>query len=211
MPDTRQQVMYPVQSRPQPNYYQQVTPQSKMIYVNESMGNRSIAQQQGTSRVLYDSLPLDATTNNFAFFRDVQTRVFPFTNLNQNRLNPGESLAIQRMYFCVLEFNPVTGAVVAVTPLATSAPGFYGANFSLNIAQQEVIKKFPLMSLQSLFNKASKFANNDIIEFDTDLIIPAQIEFEVDLQCAPYVAIANKVLMCVMEGTGSLLAAKQNF
>ena len=38
---------------------QQTTPQDKIVGVNNKFGNTNIKNQQGTTRVIYDSLPLD--------------------------------------------------------------------------------------------------------------------------------------------------------
>ena len=184
-----------------------MTQAAKINAVNNSLGNTAIGQQQGSTRVIYDALPLNALAFQLNFFENVQTRVFPFTNLNQNRLNPGESLSITRMYFCVMT-AAAPPTVTLVAPLATAAAGLYASNFSINIAQQEVVKKYPLMSMQSTFNKSSSFANNDIIEFDNYIIIPPQLEFTVQVNLPTYAALANQFLVCVIEGLGSLLAPK---
>jgi len=186
-----------------------LTQAAKINAVNNNLGNTSIGQQQGSTRVIYDALPLNAATFQLNFFENVQTRVFPFTNLNQNRLNPGESMAITRMYFAVMTAAaPPTVTLVAPLAIAAATAGLYAANFSVNIAQQEVIKKMPLTSMQSFFNKASKFANNDVIEFDNYIIIPPQLEFTVTVNLPTYAAVANNFLVCVIEGLGSLLAPK---
>ena len=49
-----------------------VTPQQKMVAVNKKFGNTNIKNQQGTTRVIYDSLPLDGRTN-FRFFENNYT------------------------------------------------------------------------------------------------------------------------------------------
>lgn len=189
-----------------------VSPQDKMIAVNNALGNPGIALQQGSSRAIYDSLPLDATSFQLRFFESVQTRQFPRTNLSQNRLPPGEAMVIQRMYFYVMTMA-VSPIVTLTTGLNTAAAtaGLYNSICSVNIAQNEVIKKFPLTSMQSLFNKNSKFANNDVIVFDNYIVLPPQLEFTVDVQLPTYVAVANSFLVCVLEGLGSLLAPKTNF
>ena len=46
-----------------------VTPQQKMVAVNNKFGNNNIASQQGTTRVLFDSIPLDGRTT-FRFFEN---------------------------------------------------------------------------------------------------------------------------------------------
>lgn len=205
----------PPQVQQQPPYqmgwnpFQNATQAAKIVGVNNQLGNTSIAQQQGTSRVIYDSLPLDATLFQLNFFENVQTRIFPFTNLNQNRLNPGESMTINRMYFYVMvaAAPPVVTATNSLAAAAATA-GLYASNFSVNIAQQEIIKKFPLTSMQSQFNRAAKFVQNDVIEFENNIVIPPQLEFTVTVNLPGYAAVANSFLVCVIEGLGSLLAPK---
>lgn len=188
-----------------------MTQAAKIAAVNDALGNTAVAQQQGSTRVIYDSLPLDATAFQLNFFENVQTRIFPRTNLNQNRLNPGESMAITRMYFYVMTMAAApTVTLVAPLSAAAATQGLYASNFSVNIAQQEVIKKMPLTSMQSQFNKSSKFLNNDVIEFDNYIIIPPQLEFTVQVNLPTYAAVANNFLVCVIEGLGSLLAPKTN-
>jgi hypothetical protein len=41
---------------------QQITPQNKIVGVNNKFGNTNIKNQQGTTRVIFDSLPLDGST-----------------------------------------------------------------------------------------------------------------------------------------------------
>lgn len=188
-----------------------LTQAAKVANTNNMLGNTSIAYQQGSTRVIYDALPLNATTFVMNFFENVQTRVFPFTNLNQNRLNPGESMAITRMYFAVMTAAaPPTVTLVAPLSTAAATQGLYASSFSVNIAQQEVIKKMPLMSMQSQFNKSAKFLNNDVIEFDNFIVIPPQLEFNVQVLLPTYAAVANNYLVCVIEGLGSLLSPKVN-
>lgn len=187
-----------------------VTPAQKMIAVNNDLGNPGIALQQGSSRVIYDSLPLDATSFSLRFFDSVQTRTYPRTNINQNRLPPGEAMVIQRMYFYAMVMA-VSPTVTATNALSVGAAGLYQTIISVNIAQNEVVKKFPLTSMQSQFNKNAKFSGNDVIVFDNYLVIPPQLEFTVDAQLPTYAAVANNYLVCALEGLGSLLAPKSNF
>jgi len=69
------------------------TPQDKIVSVNNKFGNTNIKGQQGTTRVLFDSLPLDGSTE-LRFFENSSSRQYPFTNIGAegNRLNVGENL-----------------------------------------------------------------------------------------------------------------------
>ena len=63
-----------------------VTPQQKMVAVNNRFGNTNIAQQQGTTRVIYDSLPLDGRTN-FRFFENANTMHISVVCKNMHKMN----------------------------------------------------------------------------------------------------------------------------
>ena len=90
----------------QGRYITNVTPQSKAVNVNNKFGNTNIKNQQGTTRVLFDTLPLDGRTE-FRFFENSNTRTLPYTNLTAdgNRLQVGETFVIQKIYFQILNIN----------------------------------------------------------------------------------------------------------
>ena len=77
-----------------------LTPQQKAVAVNNRFGNTNIKGQQGTTRVIYDSLPLDGATE-LRFFENASSRQYPFTNITSegNRLTVGETFVIQKIYF----------------------------------------------------------------------------------------------------------------
>ena len=56
------------------------TPQNKIVGVNNKFGNTNIKNQQGTTRVLFDTLPLDGSTE-LRFFENAASRQYPFTNI----------------------------------------------------------------------------------------------------------------------------------
>ena len=77
----------------------------KIVTVNNAQGAKNINQQQGTTRIIYDSLPLVNGVNpkqTLRFFEGVNSRVFPFTNLTENKLQIGESIALQRFTFFLM-------------------------------------------------------------------------------------------------------------
>ena len=75
------------------------TPQQKTIGVNDKFGNTGIRKQQGTTRIIYDTLPLDGT-RVFEFFKNSQSRPFPYSNTGSdgNKLGVGNTLVIERSY-----------------------------------------------------------------------------------------------------------------
>jgi len=123
-----------------------VTPQQKMVAVNNRFGNTNIKNQQGTTRVIYDSLPLNGQTE-FRFFENANSRQYPLTNIGSegNRLNVGETFALEKIYFAIIVQDADTGAVTTfntfpVLPYGNWAKG----EFSFEIANSQVVKQIPM-------------------------------------------------------------------
>jgi len=185
-----------------------LTPQQKASAVNQIMGNPNIKDQQGTTRVVYDRLPADGTLV-LEFFEGVQARAFPFTNLNQNKLQVGETLILQRISFHIMEVDAVTGDPTDVTTFAIAGvPQFYAAQFSVVLDTITVVKPIPLVSTFPSFNYKGWNAVSEVYQFDSLIDLPTDIQFKIRLQLPPYVAIANTFIGCAMEGFGTLLSPK---
>jgi len=176
----------------------------KLVGVNDLAGNYDIVDQQVTSRMMYDTLPLDGRTY-FNFFENVQTRQFPRTNLNQNKLQEGESMSLQRIYFSAVAFDAVTDDLELITTLNVAAADFaYGGDMVIQYDNKIVIKPYSLSSMLSSFNKFSNFDGNEVITLDNNLILPKNQQFFCNLRTPAYVAIANTEIRCVWEGFGTL-------
>lgn len=211
----------------------------KIVSVNKNMGAKNIGGQQGTTRVIYDSLEITnpSAKQTLRFFENVNTRQFPFTNLNENKLQIGESIALQRFSVCLLTVD-ANGAVLNVLPMDNIASGtnpLYRSDMSIQIAQDTVVKKLPLHTMYAPFNKDAKFygqilvnpgtpaleANigmpNDVYHFDNPIIIPPQIEFVVELQLPKFVGTVTPIegaktfMLLTLEGLGSLYAPKSTY
>lgn len=208
----------------------------KIVQVNNKLGIKNIQNQQGTTRVIYDALPISNANSGqtLRFFENVNNRQFPFTNINENKLQVGESLALQRFSVALLTTDVNTGAVLNVLSIDNIAAGtnaLYRSDLSFSLAQDTVIKKLPLHSMYAPFNKDSKFYGNifvnpgagppfeaqlglpqDVFYFDNDIIVPQQIEFVAELRLPQFTltlnAFANYYLLLTMEGLGSLFSPK---
>jgi hypothetical protein len=211
----------------------------KIVSVNQNMGAKNILDQQGTTRVIYDSLKITNTTvkQTLRFFENVNTRQFPFTNLNENKLQIGESIALQRFSFALMVTEKNSSTVKSILPIDNLAAGtnaIYRSDLNVNIAQNQVVKKLPLHSMYAPFNKDAKFygqilinpgtpaleANlglpNDVFYFDNPIVIPPQIEFVLELEMCAFTSslqpdTQDVYLVCTLEGLGSLFAPKYNF
>jgi hypothetical protein len=210
----------------------------KIVTTNEKLGIKGIQNQQGTTRIIYDSLPIDSSTQvqTLRFFENVNTRKFPLTNLTENKLQIGESIVLERFSFYILSIDKVTKQVRAVLPIDNIQAGtnaIYRSDMSIDLGQNRVVKSLPLDAMYAPFNKDAKFygqilinpgvpaltANlgmpNDVFYFDNPIVIPQQLEFVVELKIAPFAATFNDTsdffLVCKLEGLGSLFAPKVAF
>ena len=193
----------------------QPTAQQKLIHVNQQMGNTGIKKQQGTSRVMYDSLPLDGADNVLSFFAGSNTRNFPRTNTGSfgNKLEVAESTVIQRVYFSVMTVDAVDPLEVTGNLDLTTAglPGLYASELSIFVAEKRVMKPIPLTSFQPEFNKNAYNSTSQVFWADTDLTIPPLLDYEFRLKVPNYTPVANAFLRCTYEGVGSIISPTNPF
>lgn len=191
------------------NRNQMLTAQQKAVAVNTIMGNPSIANQQGTSRVLYDTLPLDGR-QEFRFFENVANRQFPFTNLNQNRLQVGETFVLERIYFSIVTqqddlFDISTIEVAGLNSL-------YLSDFSIFYDTMQVVKPIPFASIFSDFAHSVNHADQEWFGFDNKLALPTDVQFRCEVDSPNYGGvIENTFLRCTWEGFGTILSPKSQF
>jgi hypothetical protein len=192
----------------------QITPQQKAVAVNNRFGNTNIKGQQGTTRVIFDSLPLDGSTE-LRFFENASSRVYPFTNIGSegNRLTVGETFVIQKIYFAIFETDPDTGQLTNFFPLNFNGEGYQTGEWSFLLANSQVIKQIPF----SVFCGGANTVLNPSSQYDytfdtfTDIIIPPLLEYVLTYRTAPYLAVDNTRLVCFMEGTAGIIAPQTTF
>jgi hypothetical protein len=190
------------------------TPQDKIVGVNNKFGNTNIKNQQGTTRVIFDSLPLDGSTE-LRFFENAGSRQYPYTNIGAegNRLNVGETFVVQKVYFGVMTTDADTGAFTDFAPLG-STPGAawqYG-EWSFLIANSQVIKQLPFQTcFQANLNLTSVNTVDEAFSTFTDIVIPPLLEYVLPYRINTYSAVANKRLVCFIEGTAGILAPQTTF
>jgi hypothetical protein len=192
----------------------QITPQQKAVAVNNRFGNTNIKGQQGTTRVIYDSLPLDGSTE-LRFFENAASRQYPFTNIGSegNRLTVGETFVIQKIYFGLIEIDPDTGSFIDFTQLTGTGANFETGEFSFLLANSQVIKQLPFSvfcaSGQTVINPAN--ISDQTFDTFTDIVIPPLLEYVLTYRIAPYTAVATNRLVCFMEGTAGIIAPQTTF
>jgi hypothetical protein len=189
-----------------------ITPQQKIVGVNNRFGNTNIKNQQGTTRVIYDSLDLDGSTE-LRFFENASSRQYPFTNIGSegNRLNVGETFVVQKVYFGIIEFDPDTNLFSGFAELFVIAPQPYlNGEWSFLIANSQVIKQLPFATT---FINPQDTVNADDEAFNafTDIVIPPLLEYSLVYRTAPYTAQTGQKLVCFIEGTAGILAPQTTF
>jgi hypothetical protein len=190
------------------------TPQDKIVGVNNKFGNTNIKNQQGTTRVIYDSLPLDGSTE-LRFFENAASRQYPFTNVGAegNRLNVGETFVVQKVYFGIIGTDADTGAYTTFDTLGNFGYGNWArGEWSFFIANNQVIKQ---LSFSSCFDiNANVTGVNDQDEaFSTftDIVIPPLLEYVLTVRTPQYPALETARLVCFIEGTAGILAPQTTF
>lgn len=184
------------------------TPQDKIMSVGKRFGNVGLKSQQGTTRIIYDSLLLDGR-DNYEFFKDVGSRAFPFKSLGltNNKLEVGESLVIQRVYLSIVTI--VGGVVTAIVPLdAATFPGIVGGEMNCVIANSQVLKPISVQSFTPQYNKNSTYDDYNNFEMDTLINIQPLLEFVFSLKATGGASIVDTYLRLTVEGVGAILAPK---
>ena len=190
------------------------TPQRKAIGINDKFGNTGIKQQQGSTIIKYDTLPLDGSTE-LRFFQGSANRNYPYSNTGSdgNKLGVGNSLVVERAYLSFIttaEGDPTIIDTVGVVSLSTNVAVTL-SEFSFSIANTEVIKQVPVMSWLPEFNKVAENQLNTNFEFDTQVVIPPLLEYIATLRLPKYTAIPDVYLRLTIEGTGAIISPRATF
>lgn len=200
-----------------------VTPQQKAVSVNNRFGNTNIKNQQGTTRVLYDTLPLDGRTE-YRFFENSNTRTFPLTNLTSdgNRLSVGETFVFQEFYFQFFDYNGTlqyeaswrfNGQVFGGGPSETTlAAAMATGDIDFYIANSQVVKNLPAIVANQDFNPTQSSNQDNVFNMSTDIVIPPLLEFVLVLKTTSLPApVAATHIRCSIRGTAGILAPQTTF
>ncbi|RLC35869.1 hypothetical protein DRH27_06160 [Candidatus Falkowbacteria bacterium] len=194
--------------------FAQVSAQNKMINTADKFGNNGIKKQQGTTRVIYDTLMIDGSTKNFNFFENVQSRAFPFTNLTENKLNVGETMSIERAYFTLIALNTATGLITSITPLDSDIKTMLG-EFTIEQANTVIAKQIPVLSMSPDFNKSADFDSDWSFDFDTLLTLQPLLEFKVPARFSNNLEVGKDnetaYIRLTLEGAGAIISPRGTF
>jgi hypothetical protein len=187
----------------------------QIVGVNQRLGNTAVPNMQGTTRYIYDGVASAASTNQtLTFFQGVSTRTFPQTNINNNRFEVGESLAIQGITFFARE-TTITALSNNLTASLLAGTLQFNNTLTLNffIGNQRVIKDLDLNYSRFVVGetKTQNVINNTLI-LETPIVIPPQIEFYATLRITSTVATeADRTIYLGLFGQGTLLNTKSTF
>jgi len=189
-----------------------ITPQQKMVAVNNKFGNVNIKSQQGTTRTLFDSLPISGA-GTYRFFENAQQRAFPFTNLGAegNRLNVGETFTLQKIYFSAITIDPDTGEITNFTEIAGATSQFTFGELDFIIANNQVVKQLPLLFNDAASNFTAVNTIDSAFNFATDIIIPPLLEYICQIRVADPRLVEDTFIRCTIQGTAGILAPQTTF
>jgi len=192
-----------------------VTPQQKLVAINNKFGNTGIKDQQGTTRLIYDTLPIVADGATYRFFEDSASRQFPFCNTGSdgNKLGVGDTLAIESITFQYLVLDPATGRFTSLSALTSAYNTAMTAIYSFEIANNRVIKNLGLTEADSTYNKMTSNLDNGTIYLETQLVIPPLLNYVLELRLPKIFGAVptNGYLRVILNGTGGIIAPRTTF
>jgi hypothetical protein len=188
----------------------------QIVGVNQRLGNTAVPNMQGTTRSIFDTRGQAGTGDQtLTFFNGVSSRAYPLSNINNNRFEVGESLAITQ----ISVLARVTAITNAANTLFTNlnnnlATTTYSLILNLFIGNQRVLKDLDLnygrVNLGESLTASAPAAFN--VKLETPIVIPPQIEFYATLRqsSSSSGAILNSTIL-VLSGQGTLLNTKSTF
>lgn len=198
-------------------YRSGITPQQKIVSVNQKLGNTGIKSQQGTSTIIYDTLPVTATTTSFRFFEDSSSRVFPFSNTGSdgNKLGVGDTMVLASIIFTIFDRNNTTGQWTLVNTLNQINTNNNLSFINFQIANNQVIKRLALSEQSPFFNKDVSPGNN-VLDLQTQIVIPPLLPYVLELQLpnafiGTAAAGSTRYLECQIIGVGGIIAPRTTF
>lgn len=181
----------------------------QIVGVNHRLGNTAVSDMQGTTRVIFDTLDQTtaATDFTFTYFQGVSARVYPAANINQNRFEVGESLAIQGFAFFQRTTATITSRSFSLAPAVTTGIlNFY-------IGNQRVVKDLEICGYSrfQIGESISEAIQPAVFRLETPIIIPPQIEYYATIRVGVTTTQNGQSFTLAAFGTGTLLNPKSNF
>lgn len=195
---------------------------NKFLQANRAQGAQ-MDSMQGTTRVIYDTVNFNGRSS-YSYFSELpskQTTLLagaPATNLNDNRFEPGEGMVIKEIGFA--NFTATPGNCI---PMSESS--FTLALIDIIVGNQRVVKDLPLFAggvvapinnLNTRTNVTDENKRYNVMRLFTNIVIPPQVQFFVNLRApwAPAIATVNQsadALRCYLKGYGKLFNSRNNY
>jgi len=159
-----------------------VTAQEKIVAVNKRFGNTGIKSQQGTSRIIYDSLPvLNNGQTTFRFYEDSSARTFPFTNTGSdgNKLGVGDTMVLSSVLFYAVKRTTITGVFENNVNLSLFSDNLISF-FNFEIANNQVVKRVTLSEANNVYSNTT--GNTSNLELETEIVIPPLLPYVLELR-----------------------------
>jgi hypothetical protein len=167
---------------------------NKFLQANRVLGAQ-MDQQQGTTRVIYDTINVPTGTNvQFNYFDEVSGKANtvinnqPVTNITDNRFEPGEGMVVKEIAFYNMDVqaDPATPVNMDRSIIGLGLLNFY-------IGNNRVLKDLPLLAGQQTtsINNLNPVTTSTINATDvrllsfrlyTNIVIPPQIQFYASLK-----------------------------
>lgn len=172
---------------PRFNPFRVPTPQGKIVSVTDRLG-ANVKKNQGSTYEVYDYIQVPAATtteSTLIFFDGVNSKAFPFTNIQQNQLQTGEALAIEKIFFVLMILNDA-GRIITWAPLVQAMPEANLAQWSLNLDNNRTVKPISIARANTQFNPEGKTGTNYVFFPETNQVIPPQVQFTGNLRLPEY-------------------------
>jgi hypothetical protein len=183
----------------------------QIVGVNQRLGNTAVPNMQGTTRVIFDTRQATGTNQTLEYFNGVSSRLYPLSNVNQNKFEVGESLAI-----IAISLSSYTTADPTITT-EIRPPLFQSQNinciFNLYIGNQRVLKDVELIygSVTLGENTLETGAPPTIFRLESPIVIPPQIEYYATARIQSNSSMSGLSFICALMGQGTLLNTKSTF
>jgi hypothetical protein len=183
----------------------------QIVGVNQRLGNTAVPNMQGTTRAIFDTRPATGTNQTLEFFNGVSSRLYPLSNINQNKFEVGESLAITTISLCAYITATPTLATALDSPLALTQS--FNCIFNLYIGNQRVLKDIELTYGAVSLGETNLQTNAPpvIFRLESPIVIPTQIEFYATARIQTVPSVATHSFILALMGQGTLLNTKSTF
>lgn len=161
----------------------------KLYGVNSNLG-LDLSTGQQTTRIVYDTEPAGAATGYLELFANFANKSRLQTNLTEPKLTSQESMVVKEIIFSLN--NPIAKM----------------ATFDFLIGSQKVLKDIPITFATNAGLDWSPLNIGSTTRFSvrliTDLVIPPQVSFRLNLRSAPAAFAANTTVAVALKGFGVL-------